>query len=107
MSQVGTEPSGILVCDSSAGSRRGLSLYGTAGGTPQCCVWRWASQCKKDMEALERVQGRERSCEGSEHSAVGTAEGMGWVSVEKRSSGESSTAPDRRLWGGGSISASR
>ena len=35
------------------------------------------------MEALECVQGRERSCEGSEHSAVGAAEGTGWVSVEE------------------------
>ena len=35
------------------------------------------------MEALECVQGRERSCEGSEHSAGGAAGGVGWVSVEK------------------------
>ena len=42
------------------------------------------------MEALECVQGRERSCEGSEHGVVGETGGVGWVSVEKRSSGESS-----------------
>jgi len=42
------------------------------------------------MEALECVQGRERSCERSEHSAVGATERTGWVIVEKRSSGESS-----------------
>ena len=44
------------------------------------------SQHGKDTEALERVQRREWSCEGSEHGAVGAAEGVGWVSVEKRSS---------------------
>ena len=42
------------------------------------------------MEALKCFQRREGSCEGSEHSTVGAAEGTGWVSVEKRSSGESS-----------------
>ena len=40
------------------------------------------------MEALEHFQRREWSCEGSEHSAVGAAEGMGWVSVEEELRGE-------------------